>query len=81
MIYKKYILSQSDDQNIFHIELVFVHDSWLTAPEILVISHVGSDKSVFCNKGSGCQENQPCDSRVGTYSPTSDFWEGRVAGG
>ena len=30
--------------------------------------------------GDGYQGNQPCDWRVGTFSPALDFWGGRGAG-
>jgi len=67
------MFGHTDDQiYIFHMYLVFIQSSWLTAPQILEISCIQSIKDVFVlwvrwpleapkDGDTGCQENQLCD--------------------
>ena len=50
MIYKKYLFSHSDGQNIFliYIYLVFVQDFWFIAAKTPKISYDKSNKDIFC---------------------------------
>ena len=50
VIYKKYIFGYPDGLNISHINLVFVHGSWLTGPKTLgIFLHDKSSGSPFCH--------------------------------
>ena len=50
MIYKKYLFSHSDGQNIFliYIYFVFVQDFWFIAAKTPKISYDKSNKDIFC---------------------------------